>query len=202
MTLIDAARHRWSASRDNLWSGHLPLDQALAIVREQLLTPQDWLVDADQAAVRRLLTPQPDTALPIRNVIVILMESFAGRYVGALGSDDHITPYFDELASKGLLFTNAFSNGTHTHQGMFTTMACFPNLPGFEHLMQQPEGLRAFSGLPQLLSARGFDDLYVYNGDFAWDNQAGFFANQGMTTFIGRKDFINPVFSDPTWGGL
>ena len=79
-------------------------------------------------------------------------------------------------------------------------MACFPNLPGFEYLMQTPEGSHKLSGLPALLSARDFDDVYVYNGDFAWDNQSGFFGNQGMTTFIGRNDFVNPVFSDPTWG--
>ncbi|MBQ0719887.1 MAG: sulfatase-like hydrolase/transferase [Gammaproteobacteria bacterium] len=200
MTLADAARHRWSSSGDNVWHGKLPADRALNVVREMLLTPEDQLVDADQVALRRIFTPQASGVLPIRNVVVILMESFAGRYVGALGSEDEITPYFDELAEQGLLFTNAFSNGTHTHQGMFATMACFPNLPGFEYLMQQPEGQHAFSGLPQLLSPQGFDDLYVYNGDFAWDNQAGFFANQGMTTFIGRKDFVNPVFSDPTWG--
>lgn len=199
MTLVDAARHHWSASRDNLWQGKLPTDQALAVVRDMLLTPADHLVDADQAAVRRVFTP-PATALPVRNLVVILMESFAGRYVGALGSDDQITPYFDQLAQEGLLFTNFFANGTHTHQGMFATMACFPNLPGFEYLMQQPEGLNAFSGLPQLLSPQGFDDLYVYNGDFAWDNQLGFFGNQGMTNFIGRNDYIDPVFSDPTWG--
>ena len=57
-----------------------------------------------------------------------------------------------------------------------------------------------FSGLPQLLSTRGFDDVYVYNGNFQWDNQSGFFSNQGMTRFVGREDFVNPVFMDPTWG--
>lgn len=66
--------------------------------------------------------------------------------------------------------------------------------------MQEPEGNNKFSGLPQLLSIRDMNDVYVYNGDFAWDNQSGFFSNQGMTTFIGRNDFVNPVFSDPTWG--
>ncbi|MNM80667.1 Lipoteichoic acid synthase 1 [compost metagenome] len=136
----------------------------------------------------------------MKNVVVILMESFAGRYVGALGASGNITPYFDQLSKEGLLFTQYFSNGTHTHQGMFATMACFPNLPGFEYLMQTPEGGHKFSGLPQLLSARHFEDVYVYNGDFAWDNQSGFFSNQGMTTFVGRNDFVNPVFSDPTWG--
>lgn len=200
MTLVDAARHRWSSSRDNVWHGKLPASIALGTVRDMLLTTQDSLMDGGESAVRRVFTPQASGILPIRNVVVILMESFAGRYVGALGSESEITPYFDELAEQGLLFTNAFSNGTHTHQGMFATMACFPNLPGFEYLMQQPEGQNVFSGLPQLLSPQGFDDMYIYNGDFAWDNQAGFFANQGMSTFIGRNDFLTPVFSDPTWG--
>lgn len=200
MTLANAATHHWSSSRDSIWQGKLSTDLALESVRDMLLTSEDHPVDSDQAAVRRVLHPNAAGALPIRNVVIILMESFAGRYVGALGSDDGITPYFDQLAEQGLLFTNGFSNGTHTHQGMFATMACFPNLPGFEYLMQQPEGLNQFSGLPQLLSVQGFDNMYVYNGDFAWDNQQGFFANQGMTRFIGRSDFVNPAFSDPTWG--
>ncbi len=98
------------------------------------------------------------------------------------------------------MFTRFFANGTHTHQGTFVTLACFPNLPGFEYLMQTPEGSNDFSGLPQLLGARKFDNLYVYNGDFAWDNQSGFFGRQGVTNFIGRFDYKNPIVSDPTWG--
>ena len=73
-------------------------------------------------------------------------------------------------------------------------------MPSFEYLMRTPEGSNLFSGLPQQLSARGYDDLYVYNGNFQWDNQSGFFSNQGMRHFIGREDFVDPVFMDPTWG--
>nr|WP_298138871.1 LTA synthase family protein [uncultured Pseudomonas sp.] len=200
LTLIDAARNRWSPTRRNIWKATLPTEQAQQTLREMLLTKHDRLVDADTAAIRRISTPDPAAASPIRNVVVILMESFAGHYVGALGGQGEITPEFDKLTQEGLLFTRFLSNGTHTHQGMFATMACFPNLPGFEYLMQQPEGSHHFSGLPQLLSERGFDDLYVYNGDFAWDNQSGFFSQQGMHNFIGRNDYVDPVFSDPTWG--
>jgi phosphoglycerol transferase MdoB-like AlkP superfamily enzyme len=200
LTLVDAAKNSFSSHRDNAWKATLPEDEALAAVRQMLLTPNDTLVDADKAAIRRDFTPPAEGTLPIRNVVVILMESFAGRYVGAMGNQDGITPYFDKLAKEGLLFDRFFSNGTHTHQGMFATMACFPNLPSFEYLMRTPEGAHKFSGLPQLLSARDFDDLYVYNGNFQWDNQSGFFSNQGMTRFIGREDFVNPVFMDKTWG--
>ncbi len=201
LTLLTAAKTTFSDHRDNAWDGTLPEDEALRITRDMLLTPSDQLVDADRAAVRRDYTPPAEGRLPaVRNVVVILLESFAGHYVGALGNKDGITPYFDALAKEGVLFTRLFSNGTHTHQGMFATMACFPNLPAFEYLMQMPEGGHAFSGLPQLLHPRDYADIYVYNGSFTWDNQLGFFGNQGMTTFIGRDDYTNPVFSDPTWG--
>ncbi|KPA89044.1 phosphoglycerol transferase family protein, alkaline phosphatase superfamily [Pseudomonas asplenii] len=200
LTLISAAQSRLSDDRDNIWKATLQQPLAQQTVRDMLLTANDKLVDSDIAAIRRDTLPPAQNTLPIKNVVVILMESFAGHSVGALGRPGNITPYFDKLSKEGLLFERFFSNGTHTHQGMFATMACFPNLPGFEYLMQTPEGSHKLSGLPQLLSARKYDDVYVYNGDFAWDNQSGFFGSQGMTTFIGRNDFVNPVFSDPTWG--
>ena len=200
LSLIAAAKSRFSDDRSNVWKATLQEPAAVQTVRDMLLTDHDKLVDPDTAPVRRDTTPPAERTLPIKNVVVILMESFAGHSVGALGRPGNITPYFDNLAKEGLLFERFFSNGTHTHQGMFATMACFPNLPGFEYLMQTPEGSHKLSGLPELLSARKFDDVYVYNGDFAWDNQSGFFSNQGMTTFVGRNDFVDPVFSDPTWG--
>ncbi|KTC43884.1 hypothetical protein AO269_05625 [Pseudomonas putida] len=185
LTLIAAAKSRMSEDRDNIWKATLPQDQAQSTVRDMLLTPHDTLVDDDTAAVRRNFQPPQANTLPIKNVVVILMESFAGHSVGALGAEGNITPYFDKLAQEGLLFDHFFSSGTHTHQGMFATMGCFPNLPGFEYLMQTPEGSHKLSGLPEMLSAaRGYDDVYVYNGD----------------SFIGRNDYVNPVFSDPTWG--
>ena len=200
LSLIAAAKSRFSDERTNIWKATLEDPVAVGTVRDMLLTEHDKLVDPDTAPVRRDTTPPAEQTLPIKNVVVILMESFAGHSVGALGRPGNITPYFDALSKEGLLFERFFSNGTHTHQGMFATMACFPNLPGFEYLMQTPEGSHKLSGLPELLGARNFDDVYVYNGDFAWDNQSGFFSNQGMTTFVGRNDFVDPVFSDPTWG--
>ncbi|MCL2021677.1 MAG: LTA synthase family protein [Betaproteobacteria bacterium] len=200
LMLADAAKSLLSSHRDNIWKGELSPEEALALTRKMLLTDHDVLIGEDSTAVLRDYTPPVEGVLPIRNVVVILMESFAGKHVGALGGQGNITPHFDRLASSGLLFTRFFANGTHTHQGTFVTLACFPNLPGFEYLMQTPEGSHDFSSLPQLLGARGMDDLYIYNGDFAWDNQSGFFGRQGVSNFIGRFDYKNPIVFDPTWG--
>jgi len=202
MSLIKAVSAASHQKNSRKWLKLLPRELALKEARSLLLTPQDELLEADKYPLLRRHTPV--NSLPvgqIKNVVLIIMESFSGQFVGALGNDHGITPAFDKLAKEGLLFERFFSNGTHTHQGMFATGACFPNLPGFEYLMQQPQGGNAFSGLPVLMTESGLkENRYVYNGDFAWDNQEGFFRNQGMTGFVGRNEYKNPVVDDPTWG--
>ena len=202
-TLYKAANNGNGKTDRNFWLNAMPIEQATDIVKKMLLTPQDELLGGDN---HPLLRRHTGASLPASedgkklNVVVILMESFSGAFTGSLGNDYGITPEFDRIAKQGLLFKRFFSNGTHTHQGMFATLACFPNVPGHEYLMQEPEGTHKFSGLPLLLQRAGYQDVYVYNGSFSWDNQEGFFRNQGMTRFIGRDDFVNPVFVNPTWG--
>lgn len=202
-TLYKAASKGNGKTNKNFWLNAMPIEQATDITKKLLLTPQDELLGGEEHPFLRRHT---GTSLPSNlngdklNVVVILMESFSGAFTGALGNDFGITPEFDRIAKQGLLFKRFFSNGTHTHQGMFATLACFPNLPGYEYLMQEPEGTHKFSGLPLLLQRAGYQDVYVYNGSFSWDNQEGFFRNQGMTHFIGRDEFVNPVFVNPTWG--
>ena len=72
------------------------------------------------------------------------MESMASRFV--VQSGENITPYFDELSKEGLLFTNFFrmnyTSSTICNNGLL------PNLPGFEYLMQTPEGVMNFQDCP------------------------------------------------------
>jgi phosphoglycerol transferase MdoB-like AlkP superfamily enzyme len=202
-TLYKAASKGNGKTNKNFWLNAMPIEQATEITKRWLLTPQDELLGGAGHPFLRRHTGASLSANPGSeklNVVVILMESFSGAFTGALGNDYGITPEFDRLAKQGLLFKRFFSNGTHTHQGMFATLACFPNLPGYEYLMQEPEGTHKFSGLPLLLQRAGYQDIYVYNGSFSWDNQEGFFRNQGMTRFIGRDEFVDPVFVNPTWG--
>jgi phosphoglycerol transferase MdoB-like AlkP superfamily enzyme len=199
-TLAKAAMGNKKKDAGKTWLKIMPADEAMLRTRQLLLTDQDTLLLPEQYPVLRIHRPQVKLSKRPKNLVFIIMESFSGQFTGALGNDHDITPRFDALAKEGLLFDHFFSNGTHTHQGMFASVACFPNIPGFEYLMQEPEGQHQFSGLPVLLKSRGFQDVYVYNGAFNWDNQKGFFRNQGMTRFIGRDQIENPVFTDPTWG--
>ncbi len=196
-TLIKAWLNRKDEAANGKW---MQLDTSVAETR----TKQLLFLNADEstASLQRPIGRVSENVRTIgampKNVIVILMESFAATHVGSMGGKLNVTPSFDALTHRGILFERFFSNGTHTHQGMFATLSCFPNLPGHEYLMQQPEGRHHFSGLSKLLP--DYQKLFVYNGDFSWDNQKGFFANQGFENFIGRNDYINPKHVDPVWG--
>lgn len=197
-TLFKAMVYHKSDDAESKWLKALPDQEALSVTRTMIMTKGDRLVDEDQAALRRVSGAYSSTAISPRNLVIILLESFSGQFVGALGNKSGVTPEFDALTKEGVLFTNFYSNGTHTHQGIFTTLSSFPNLPGYEYLMQQPEGRSQFSGLTRLMPE--METLFIYNGDFSWDNQSGYLRNQGLKHFIGRYDYRNPVFVDPVWG--
>lgn len=200
-TLIKAVTASQHSNQNSWWLKGSDTGTALRTTRSMVMTPTDSLEQPGAQPLLRQHTPSHSyPAGRVKNLVLIIMESFAGNHVGALGDRQNITPEFDALAREGLLFTRFFANGTHTHQGMFASVGCFPNLPGHEYLMQQPEGLHSFSGLPRLFNPGPDNNAYIYNGDFRWDNQEGFFRNQGMDNFIGRDQIDNPRHTDAVWG--
>ncbi len=200
--MFTLGRSAWDTiyRKQSFWATRQPAAQALATTNDMLLLPDDTpLASAKYPLLRRPGALPPGQSRP-KNVVVILMESFAGRYCGALGDRHGLTPEFDRLAKDGVLFTRAFANGTHTHQGVYATLTSFPNLPGYEFLMKMMEASQEFSGLPTLLDRRGFRSVFLYNGLFSWDNKEGFFRHHGIERFIGTDDYRDPVFRDPVWG--
>ncbi len=191
-------------SKQAYWTKSMTPETALETTRDMLILDSEVpIADPEHPMLRSegAISPllQQTTDRPM-NVVVILMESFSARFVGALGASAGLTPEFDRLAENGILFERAFSNGTHTHQGVYATLTSFPNLPGYEYLMKMMEANQEFSSLPTLLHRHDYQSLFLYNGLFSWDNKEGFFRQHGMDRFIGTNDYVNPTFVDPVWG--
>jgi hypothetical protein len=104
LTLYSAYSNRQKNKDVRLWKKPLAKDQRQEILRALLVGRNEILVDADLAPVRRDCTPPQTGTLPIRNVVVILMESFAGRYVGTLG--DIIFPDSQHCSLSAVLMTS------------------------------------------------------------------------------------------------
>jgi phosphoglycerol transferase MdoB-like AlkP superfamily enzyme len=186
------------------WVKVLPEDEALQLTRSMVLQTEEKLLDPQNYPLLRQPAAAANSPLvavdrPV-NVVVILMENFSARFSGVLGAPESLTPEFDVLARDGILFSRAFSSGTHTHQGVYASLTSFPNVPGYEYLMKMMEANQEFSSLPLLFTRRGYESIFLYNGLLSWDNKEGFFRQHGMEHFVGTSDYRNPTFVDPVWG--
>lgn len=191
--------------RGSRWAGKLDIDEARSIVRGMIKAPGEQILDPKHRTVFRQGDVGSSLVLPQRarpmNVVIVLMESFSGRFSSALGAKRSFTPHFDALAKEGVLFDRFLTAGSHTHQGIFTTHLGFPNIPGYETLMEANISNQHFLSSTEIFQELGYQTMFLYNGDFAWDNMRGFFRKQGVDTFIGRNEMEKEAkYVDDVWG--
>jgi phosphoglycerol transferase MdoB-like AlkP superfamily enzyme len=171
----------------------LPGPEALARARDQL--SGSWLAGAPSPLARRVEAPARERPL---HVVLVVMESFTARLVGALGGSPALTPEFDRLAREGVLFENCFATGERTVQGLEAIVSSFPSLPGVAAI-RRPQALHGFETLGSRLRARGYDTLFLYGGQGIFDHMRGFFVGNGFDVFLEERDFESVGFRG-AWG--
>jgi hypothetical protein len=75
---------------------------------------------------------------PTHNVVLFLLESWSAKYVDAF-SNGHplgLTPNLDRMAREGVIFTNFYSSGQRSFEGVQATLTGLPALPGMQTLTQ------------------------------------------------------------------
>ncbi|RKX29643.1 MAG: hypothetical protein DRP47_01290 [Candidatus Zixiibacteriota bacterium] len=124
------------------------------------------------------------------NVILIIMESFGASRIGCLENrySYDLTPCFDSLACKGILFTNCYSSGSHTYSGLFCTLYGNPLIFG-KSIMKQVTGQNSFHGLPSILRKHGYETIFFTTHDPHFDNMQGFLMSNGMQRIISLSDY-------------
>jgi len=118
---------------------------------------------------------RPETKLPgSPNIVLILLESFAGFKVGALGNALNPTPHFDSIARKSLFFTNFFVTRPPTARAMFTVMFGIPDIHSPHSASRNPLIVRQHTVLNAL---EGYKKMYFLGGSANWGNIRGILAH-------------------------
>ena len=142
----------------------------------------DMTIPGAENETRRLLGLPPDSSVfdepivrPVRfeppddnpaNVIFIIMESLSSHKIDVLDNKYlwQLSPCFDSLAEKSILFTNFYANGMHTYCGLISAIYGSPHLFG-KIIIKQVSGENYFHGLPSILKQHGYETHFFSTQD-------------------------------------
>lgn len=140
----------------------LPLDEAVSRVQDLLYTPHAPFTDAKYPLMRSYQAKET----PKYNVVIVLLESWGAEHIDGFTKYPElgITPYFKELSSRSLKFTNFYANGFRSIFGI-TSMFTGITLPsGFEYLGKGLE-LSNLSYLGQVAKQNGYSTISMQGGN-------------------------------------
>lgn len=152
-------------------------------------------LDKNQAAknVKALYTPSKDTTISILttkrpNVVLVIIESFTTDLTKTLGNEDGITPNFDTLINKGVLFSQIYSPGNRTDKGLIATLAGFPTL-GTGSIVKWPEKMQKLPAISRSLFKAGYKTSFFYGGESEFDNYKAFILTHDYQKLVDKSNF-------------
>jgi phosphoglycerol transferase MdoB-like AlkP superfamily enzyme len=107
------------------------------------------------------------------NIMMVIMEGFSADLVESLGGEKGITPCFHTLEKDGILFTDIYSNGSRSEQGMASIFGGFPATP-IAQIARQPEKFIKLSSFPQKLIDNGYYTSFYFGGQLIYGNLKGY----------------------------
>jgi len=138
-----------------------------------------------------------NTAMPRKNIVIVVEESLGARFVGKLGGKP-LTPELDKLSNEGIWFTNLYATGVRSARGLQAIATGFPPSPS-RSVLKLGKSQQNFYTIASTLGDLGYTNYFMYGGEAYYDNMQQFFLNNGFTDVIDINDFTDDTFKG-TWG--
>lgn len=145
------------------------------------------LESTDTCSVKLLATQQP-------NIIFIILESWTYDII----ADKNVSPRFNELTKEGLLFTQAYSSGFRTDQGLCTILSGFPAQPN-NSIITTPDKAENLSSIIQELAKHGYTTSFYYGGEVEFANMKTYLLNCSFSKIIDKSSFSSEQYNSK-WG--
>ncbi len=155
--------------------------EAIRYVQEEMgFVPTDTLRPiVREGSVHRLVEGQP-------NVVVIFMESMTALNLERQENGQYLTPYLRSLREKSLYWSNCYSTGIHTNNGIVGVHYGF--VPNFAKPIM---GVNAdlYTGLPYYLHQNGYANLCFITGNPQYDNMNSFWRDNHIDRIYSNYDY-------------
>ncbi|MCR4994246.1 MAG: sulfatase-like hydrolase/transferase [Bacteroidales bacterium] len=145
--------------------------------------------------------PCPDRIERRKNVVLLIVESFAEEFIGSRNRDldngtyKGYTPFADSLLTQSLTFRETFCNSWTSIDAMPAVLASIPRI--HDAFVLSPFSLNNINSLATELGHWGYHSAFFHGAE---NNSMGFrsFARSaGFKEYYGRTEF----YADPRFGG-
>lgn len=134
-----------------------------------------------------------------KNIVFILLESWSAKRVGAYGDKMGATPFFDSLAQKSWLFTNAYATGRRSIASLPSAVSSIPTLYGSLYITS-PHEQNFQRGMGAILREQGYTTMFTYAAKAGSMGFNAFARLAGFDKILTRESFPAEAAHDGVWG--
>ncbi len=139
-----------------------------------------------------------DSTFRKKNVVVLILESFSKEYT-KLGRTTSYTPFLDSLMDRSMVFTNGFSNGTRSIEGIPAILSGMPSLMD-NPFINSIYANNKQSSLANILGKEGYTTAFFHGGINGTMNFDSWAAAAGYGDYFGKNEYGNDADFDGFWG--
>jgi len=172
-------------------------NESRKIVKNMLYEPYEKNINIEYSFLRESVT----SGKPLNyNLIILIMESWSADQLGAFGASSSATPFFDQLASGGLLFTNFVSNGQRSVEILPAILSSLPhvfNIP----LINSFSEINGFIGMGTIFYRHGYTTSFHHGAKTGSMGFDGYAKLAGFNNFYGKENFpYHSAADSDIWG--
>lgn len=140
--------------------------------------------------------------LKSKNVVLVILESFAKEHVGFLNHGIGFTPFLDSLMENSYVFTNAYSSGSRSIESLPSIFAGIPPLVNTPYIISNYSSNK-IDALPAILKQKGYNTSFYHGGSNGTMGFSGFSATAGIDNYYGKDEYPKiKEDEDGAWGIL
>ena len=129
-----------------------------------------------------------------RNVILVVLESTAAKYLGVFGSRYDTTPHLAAESSHAILYDAFYCHAGLTANSVASiTLSLYPYMTWREYTVEYPD--MPGESLAQVLKRQGYRTAFIHSGDFQFVNQRAFLTGRGFDVLLDWRDLGAPLFT-------
>lgn len=133
-----------------------------------------------------------------KNIVVLLLEGWSASEVSYTGGRSDVAPFFDSLARHSICFSNAFSAGFRTDQGLMNVLSGIPSI-GSINMPNALHKISKYPSLPAYMHQMGRTTAFYYGGDLNFANLRHYLSAMDFKTVISKSSFPRNA-AQSEWG--